>query len=75
VPLRQASIFFACLPDAFGGWIETDRRLSMFAVVSEVLISVSRIFIEFERKPRNCTVCILNDFQRLPIVLALFSPN
>jgi hypothetical protein len=44
-------------------------------VVSEVLIPLSPIFIEFDAKWLKRWIPMLNEFQRLPLVLALFSSN
>ncbi|CCV12619.1 hypothetical protein MESS4_440027 [Mesorhizobium sp. STM 4661] len=54
---------------------EMIRKLPLFSVVSGVLIRTSRIFIKFAGNPRDCWLCILNEFRRLPLVLALFSSN
>jgi len=52
-----------------------NRQSADVCVVSEVLLRKLRIFVEFELDPRNRGVSILNEFQRLPLVLALFSSN
>jgi hypothetical protein len=52
-----------------------DRKNASVPVVSEVLIPLSPIFIEFDAKPRKSWIPMLNGFLRLPLVLALFSSN
>jgi hypothetical protein len=67
--------FFASLKGGFEHRNKAIGILPMFLVVSEFLTRTPGIFVEFERIPRKSGFCILNDFQRLPLVLALFSPN
>jgi len=45
------------------------------SVVSEVLIPRPTIFIEFDAKWLKRWIPMLNEFRRLPLVLALFSSN
>jgi hypothetical protein len=49
--------------------------LPLSAVVSGVLIRASQFFFKFGGIRRDCWLCILNEFPRLPLVLALFSSN
>jgi hypothetical protein len=44
-------------------------------VVSGVLIWSLEVFVKFAANRLNCWLCILNEFKRLPLVLALFSSN
>ncbi|CDX31009.1 hypothetical protein MPLA_1400010 [Mesorhizobium sp. ORS 3359] len=54
---------------------ERHRKNASVPVVSEVLIPLPPIFIEFDAKPRKRWIPMLNGFPRLPLVLALFSAN
>ncbi|CCV05915.1 hypothetical protein MESS2_180004 [Mesorhizobium metallidurans STM 2683] len=54
---------------------ETIGLSALSPVVSGVLIRTLRIFVKFHWNPRDCWLCILNEFRRLPLVLALFSSN
>jgi hypothetical protein len=52
-----------------------DPKNASVPVVSEVLIPLSPIFIEFDAKWLKRWIPMLNGFTRLPLVLALFSSN
>ncbi|TPN76079.1 hypothetical protein FJ987_20870 [Mesorhizobium sp. CU2] len=54
---------------------ERVAKKASVSVVSEIFIPAFRIFIEFDEKPRNRWIPMLNGFLRLPLVLALFSSN
>jgi hypothetical protein len=54
---------------------ETIATAPLVSVVSEVLTGTEQIFVEFSANRRDCWLCILNEFPRLPLVLALFSSN
>jgi hypothetical protein len=75
VPRRKFPSFFTSLKGVVRRRNKAIGVLPMYLVVSEFLTWTPRIFVEFERIPRKSGFCILNDFQRLPLVLALFSPN
>ncbi|MDG4876360.1 hypothetical protein P9273_14790 [Mesorhizobium sp. WSM4935] len=52
-----------------------ERKNASVSVVSEVLIPSAAIFIEFDAKWPKRWIPMLNEFPRLPLVLALFSSN
>jgi hypothetical protein len=52
-----------------------DWKNASVSVVSEVLIPIAAIFIEFDAKWLKRWIPMLNGFSRLPLVLALFSSN
>jgi len=55
--------------------MKTTGASRLFPVVSGVLIEARKIFVKFDDNRLNCWLRILNEFARLPIVLALFSSN
>ncbi|WP_320319247.1 hypothetical protein [Mesorhizobium vachelliae] len=71
VPPRKVARIFAA-PMAGN---KRDRKNASVSVVSEVLIPLSTIFIEFEAKGLKRWIPMLNSFLRLLLVLALFSSN
>jgi hypothetical protein len=75
VPLRKTSGFFQPPEAVWSARNEMPGMLAFSSVVSGVLICASQIFINFGANRRNCWLCIVNEFWRLPLVLALFSSN
>jgi hypothetical protein len=75
VPLRKSLGFFRPPEAVWAARNETPGMLALSPVVSGVLIFASQIFINFSPNRRNCWLCIVNEFRRLPLVLALFSSN
>jgi hypothetical protein len=71
VPPRKAARIFA-VPTAEN---KRGRKNASVSVVSEVLIPRAAIFIEFDAKWPKRWIPMLNEFSRLPLVLALFSSN
>ncbi|MEI9406781.1 hypothetical protein [Mesorhizobium argentiipisi] len=69
-PGKVAGIFAAPMAGNKRG-----RKNASVSVVSEVLIPLAAIFIEFDAKWRKRWIPMLNSFSRLPLVLALFSSN
>jgi hypothetical protein len=55
--------------------MKTTGAACLFPVVSGVLIPPAKIFVKFGANRLNCWLRILNEFARLPLVLALFSSN
>jgi len=55
--------------------MKTTAASCLFPVVSGVLTEARKILVKFDENRLNRWLRILNEFQRLPLVLALFSSN
>jgi len=75
VPLGKEKRFFIGVRKGISPAAEAFLNSRSFRVVSETLFCEVRIFVEFERKPSNRGLPILNGFSRLLLVLALFSSS